>query len=82
MPKMRTYTFYDGENVETKESTSLRKAVKAFQGNTKSKQVRVEWEAKKGGMYDMIQRLPLGRKIRQAALIEQKRAALKAKLGK
>ena len=61
MPKMRTYTFYDGENVETKESTSLRKAVKAFQGNTKSKQVRVEWEAKKGGMYEMTQRLPMGR---------------------
>jgi len=30
----------------------------------------------------MIQSLPLGRKIRQAAILEKKRAALKAKLGK
>tara|TARA_B100000902_G_scaffold19611_1_gene23496 strand:- start:1293 stop:1532 length:240 start_codon:yes stop_codon:yes gene_type:complete len=61
MPKMRTFTFYDGENVETKESTSLKKAIKSFQGGTKSKTVRVEWEAKKGGTYEMTQRLPLGR---------------------
>ena len=58
---MRTFTFYDGENVETKESTSLKKAIKSFQGGTKSKTVRVEWEAKKGGVYEMTQRLPLGR---------------------
>ncbi len=30
----------------------------------------------------MIQALPIGRKIRQAALTEKKRAALKAKLGR
>ena len=45
---MRTFTFYDGENVESKESTSLKKAIKSFQGGTKSKTVRVEWEDKKG----------------------------------
>lgn len=61
MAKMRTYTFYDGENVETKEATSYKKAVKSFQSNTKSKSVRVEWEAKKGGLYEMIQQLPMGR---------------------
>ena len=61
MPKMRTFTFYDGDNVETKESTSYKKAVKSYQGSTKSKIVRVEWEAKKGGLYEMQQRLPLGR---------------------
>ena len=58
---MRTYTYYDGDNVETKESTSLKKAIKSFQGGTKSKSVRVEWEAKIGGMYEMTQRLPMGR---------------------
>ena len=79
---MRTYTFYDGDNVETKEEMSYRKAVRSFQGSTKSKSVRVEWTAKKGGTYEMIQTLPLGRKIRQAAILEKKRAALKAKLGK
>ena len=61
MAKMRTYTFYDGDNVETKESVSYKKAVKSFQSNTKSKSVRVEWEAKKGGLYEMIQPLPMGR---------------------
>jgi hypothetical protein len=61
---------------------SYRKAVRSFQGSTKSKSVKVEWTAKKGGTYEMIQSLPLGRKIRQAAILEKKRAALKAKLGK
>lgn len=61
MAKMRTYTFYDGENVETKEATSYKKAVKSFQTSTKSKLVRVEWEAKKGGLYEMTQQLPMGR---------------------
>ena len=61
MAKMRTYTFYDGENVETKEATSYKKAVKNFQGNTKSKSVRVEWEAKKGGFYEITQRLRMGK---------------------
>ena len=79
---MRTYTFYDGDNVETKEEMSYRKAVRSFQGSTKRKSVRVEWTPKKGGTYEMIQSLPLGRKIRQAAILEKKRAALKAKLGK
>ena len=40
---------------------SWKKAIKSFQGGTKSKQVRVEWEAKKGGMFEKIQKLPLGR---------------------
>ena len=61
MAKMRTYTFYDGENVETKEATSYKQAVKSFQTSTKSKLVRVEWEAKKGGLYEMTQQLPMGR---------------------
>jgi hypothetical protein len=81
MAKMRTFTFYDGEKVETKEATSYKKAVKSFQGNTESKSVRVEWTAKKGGTYEMIQALPMGRKVRQAAAAEKKRAALKARMG-
>ena len=47
---MRTFTFFDGDKTETKESTSYKKAVKSYQGSTKSKIVRVEWEAKKGGV--------------------------------
>ena len=61
MPKMRTYTFFDGDKTETKESTSFKKAVKSYQGCTNSKLVTVEWEAKKGGVYEKQQVLPLGR---------------------
>jgi len=82
MAKKRTFTFYDGEETKTVEALSYRKAVKSFQNDAKSEIVRVEWEAKKGGIYEKQQALPLGRKIRQAALIEKKRAALKAKAGK
>lgn len=79
---MRTYTFIDGEETKTIESMSYRKAVKSFQGGTESKAVRVEWEAKKGGIYEITQKLPLGRKIRQAAIIEAKKKAARAKIGK
>ena len=61
MAKMRTFTFYDGEETKTVEALGYRRAVKSFQGNTKSKMVRVEWEAKKGGLYEKKIVLPLGR---------------------
>lgn len=66
MPKLRTFTFYDDnaeadDKVKTVEAMSFKKAIKSFQGGTKSKQVRVEWEAKKGGMYEKLRNLPLGR---------------------
>tara|TARA_B100001287_G_C22218861_1_gene316019 strand:- start:95 stop:298 length:204 start_codon:yes stop_codon:yes gene_type:complete len=61
MAKMRTFTFYDGEETKTVEALGYRRAVKSFQNNTKSKEVRVEWEAKKGGIYEKQQILPLGR---------------------
>ena len=61
MAKMRTYTFFDGDESKTVDATSYKKAVKSFQGGTKSKIVRVEWEAKKGGIYEKQQALPLGR---------------------
>jgi hypothetical protein len=82
MTKMRTFTFYDGDKTETKEATSYKKAVKSYQGGSESSSVKVEWTAKKGGVYEMIQALPIGRKIRQAAITEKKRAALKAKMGR
>lgn len=61
MAKMRTFTFYDGDEVKTVESLSFKKAVKSFQTSAKSKNVRVEWDAKKGGTYEINQKLPLGR---------------------
>ena len=61
MAKMRTFTFYDGEETKTVDALGYRRAVKSFQANTKSKIVRVEWEAKKGSIYEKQQPLPLGR---------------------
>ena len=81
MAKMRTFTFTDGDKVETREAVSYKKAVRSFQSGTQSRFVRVEWEAKKGDIYEMLQPLPIGRKVRQAAVAEKKRAALKAKMG-
>ena len=81
MAKMRTFTFTDGDKVETREAVSYKKAVRSFQSGTQSRFVRVEWEAKKGDIYEMLQPLPIGRKVRQAAAAEKKRALLKAKAG-
>jgi len=62
MAKMRAYTFYDeDQEPKTIDALSFKKAVKSFQANAKSKQVRVEWEAKKGGIYEKQQTLPMGR---------------------
>ena len=61
MPKMRTFTFNDGSETKTVEALSYKKAVRSFQGSTKAKSVRVEWEAKKGGLYEKQQTLPYGR---------------------
>lgn len=82
MKKLRTYTFIDGEDTKTIEALSYRKAVRSFQGGSESKVVRVEWEAKKGGEYEKIQTLPLGRKIRQAAIIQAKKDIAKTRIGK
>ena len=81
MAKMRTFTFTDGDKVETREAVSYKKAVRSFQSGTQSKFVRVEWEAKKGDIYEMLQPLQFVRKVRLAAAEENKRAALKAKMG-
>ena len=37
-----------------------------------------DWTSKKGEEFCITQKLPIGRKIRQAAILEKKRAALKA----
>ena len=61
MPKMRKFTFFDGRETKEVEALSYKKAVKSYQGNSKSKEVKVEWPAKKGGIYEKIQPIPLGR---------------------
>ncbi len=61
MPRMKTYTIYDGNDISTKEAMSYKKAVKSYQSSAKSTQIKVEWDARKGGTYEKIQALPLGR---------------------
>ena len=45
--KMRKFTIIDGGESKDVEATSFKKAVKSYQGSSKSKQVTVEWEAKR-----------------------------------
>jgi len=79
MPKMRMYKFWNeaGEEKE-KEEMSLKKAVRAVQGDYKDKFISVEYTTKKGKQISQSVKIPMGRKIRQALIIEQKRAAAKA----
>ena len=60
--KMRKFTIIDGGESKDIEAVSYKKAVKSYQASSKSKQVTVEWEAKKGGFYSKLQNLPLGRR--------------------
>ena len=61
-----------------KEEMSLKKAVRAVQGDYKDKFISVEYVTKKGKQISQSVKIPMGRKIRQALIIEQKRAAAKA----
>ena len=68
MAKMRMYKFWNeaGDEKE-KEEMSLKKAVRAVQGDFKDKFIGVEYISKKG------------KQIRQAIITEAKRLAAKAK---
>ena len=85
MPKMRMFKFWNeaGDEKE-KEAMSLKKAVISVQGDFKDKFIGVEYMSKKGKQITDSVKIPMGRKIRQAAIIEKKRAAAKAakELGK
>jgi len=79
MPKMRMYKFWNEAGDEKKkEEMSLKKAVRAVQGDYKDKFISVEYVTKKGKQISQSVKIPMGRKIRQALIIEQKRAAAKA----
>ena len=79
MAKMRMYKFWNeaGDEKE-KEEMSLKKAVRSVQGDYKDKFISVEYTTKKGKQISQSVKIPMGRKIRQALIIEQKRAATKA----
>ena len=62
-----------------KEDISLKKAVRSVQNDFKDKFISVEYITKKGKQISQSVKIPMGRKIRQAIISEQKRAAAKAK---
>ena len=79
MPKMRIFKFWNeaGDEKE-KEAMSLKKAVMSVQGDYKDKIIGVEYTTKKGKSIETSVRIPMGRKIRQSIILEQKRLAAKA----
>ena len=79
MAKMRKFLFWNesGEEKE-KEALSLKKAVMSVQGDFKDKMIGVEYISKKGKQISTSVNIPMGRKIRQSIILEQKRLATKA----
>ena len=76
---MRKFLFWNeaGEEKE-KEAMSLKKAVMSVQGDYKDEFISVEYVTKKGKQISQSVKIPMGRKIREAAILEKKRLALKA----
>ena len=79
MAKMRKFLFWNesGEEKE-KEALSLKKAVMSVQGDYKDKVIGVEYISKKGKQISTSIKIPVGRKIREALIIEKRRLAQKA----
>ena len=76
---MRLFKFWNETGTEKeKESMSLKKAVISVQGDFKENVIGVEYMSKKGKQIIDSVKIPMGRKIRQAIIIEKKKAALKA----
>tara|TARA_R110000803_G_scaffold24251_2_gene58679 strand:+ start:260 stop:505 length:246 start_codon:yes stop_codon:yes gene_type:complete len=78
---MRLYKFWNeaGDEKE-KEEMSLKKAVRSIQGDFKDKFIGVEYISKKGKkIIDSVQ-IPIGRKIRQAIILEKLKNEKKARL--
>ena len=81
MAKMREFLFWnDKGQEEKKENTSFKKAVKSIQENFKNQLVGFEYISKKGKKIVDSVKIPVGRKIRQSIIIEQRRLARKAAL--
>ena len=81
MAKMRKYLFWNESGDEKeKEAMSLKKAVMSVQGDFKEKVIGVEYVSKKGKNISTSINIPVGRKIRQSIILEQKRLARKTAL--
>ena len=78
MKKMRLFKFWNETGTEKeKESMSLKKAVISVQGDFKENVIGVEYMSKKGKQIIDSIKIPMGRKIRQAIILEKKKAAAK-----
>ena len=76
---MRIFKFWNENGDEKeKEALSLKKAVMSVQGDYKDKVIGVEYVSKKGKQISTSVNIPMGRKIRQSIILEQKRLAAKA----
>ena len=76
---MRIFKFWNENGDEKeKEALSLKKAVMSVQGDYKDKVIGVEYVSKKGKQISTSVKIPMGRKIRQSMVLEQKRLAAKA----
>ena len=81
MAKMRKFLFWNESGDEKeKEALSLKKAVMSVQGDYKDRFISVEYITKKGKKIAQSVKIPMGRKIRQSLLQEQRRLAKKAAL--
>ena len=77
---MRLFKFWNADGVEKeKEEISLKKAVRAVQGDFKDKMISVEYISKKGKEMCHSIFIPIGRKLKQELVKERRREALKAK---
>ena len=80
MSKMRIFKFWNENGDEKeKEALSLKKAVMSVQGDYKDSVIGVEYVSKKGKQISTSVNIPMGRKIRQSIITEQRRLAAKAK---
>ena len=48
MPKNRIFKITDGSETKDVEALSFKKAVKSYQGGSKSKMITIEWTTKSG----------------------------------
>tara|TARA_B110000444_G_scaffold252158_1_gene281048 strand:+ start:899 stop:1102 length:204 start_codon:yes stop_codon:yes gene_type:complete len=62
MSKNRIFKITDGTETKDVEAMSYKKAVKSYQGSSKSKMITIEWTTKAGELFVKDQKLPLGRK--------------------
>ena len=76
---MRKFLFWNEAGDEhEREAVSLKKAVRSVQSEYKDNEINVEYISKKGKEMCHSILIPIGRKLRQAIILEKKRAALKA----